>query len=62
MSENQLLTYSDVAKLLKLSPATLRVWVMQKRIPHIKCGGYAVRFRESDIEKFIESQIVDSSA
>ncbi|HQO02615.1 MAG TPA: helix-turn-helix domain-containing protein [Spirochaetota bacterium] len=53
----QLLTYDDVANILKMSPATLRVWVMQKRIPFIKLGR-SVRFSSTAIQKYIESHTI----
>lgn len=40
----------DVAKELKVSVATVRKWVLQKRIPYRKIGAL-VRFLPEDIER-----------
>lgn len=47
-----LLTTEEVAKILNISPATLRGWVHEKRIPHRKLGKSirsAVRFDPVDL-------------
>ncbi|MBD3268484.1 helix-turn-helix domain-containing protein [bacterium] len=50
-------TVSDVAQYLGLTDSTIYTWAQQGDIPHIKLGRM-VRFRRSDIEKWLESQTV----
>jgi len=47
-----LLTVNDAAKFLAVAPSTIRKWIFNKRIPHVKVGR-AVRLREGDLEVFI---------
>jgi excisionase family DNA binding protein len=50
--------YPWLCNRLGISPITARKWVHQKRVPYIKlAGGSLVRFRESDIEAWIEAQL-----
>jgi len=61
MSERELLTYEDLAKVLNRSVTTLRHDVMINRIPHIKLGEgktAQVRFRRVDIETWLESKVI----
>lgn len=51
---NQFLDIKDISELLKVKESTLRAWVFQKRIPTVRVGAL-VRFRLSDIEKWIKS-------
>lgn len=48
----KLLNYEQVAEVLGLSPATLRVWVHQKRIPFLKLGR-AVRFSPEMVDEIM---------
>jgi len=50
-----LLNYLEAAELLRVSPYTLRRYVMEKRIPHIKPFGPHGRvfFLREDLEKFV---------
>lgn len=48
-----LLTAEQVCDKLKISQRTLRKWTSQRQIPHVKLGR-AVRFKESDIDAFIQ--------
>ncbi len=51
----RLLTIQEAAERLGVKPNTLYLWVSQKRIPHRKIGRL-VRFRECDLEEFVEQQ------
>jgi excisionase family DNA binding protein len=51
----RLLTIQEAAEKLGVRPNTLYLWVSQKRIPHRKIGRL-VRFRECDLEEFVEQQ------
>lgn len=58
----ELLTYGEVSKLLKRSPATLRKDVMLRRIPFVKLFGPrgAVRFEREALERLIEASRVEA--
>ena len=49
---NTLLTIEDVAKQLGVSVATVRSWVMDRKITYRKVGR-CVRFLQSDIDSMI---------
>ncbi len=51
----RLLTIQEAAEKLGVRPNTLYLWVSQKRVPHRKIGRL-VRFRECDLEEFVEKQ------
>ena len=51
----RLLTIQEAAEKLGVRPNTLYLWVSQKRIPHRKIGRL-VRFRECDLEQFVEQK------
>ncbi len=55
-----LLTYEDVAEILRVHPQTLRQWVSMKKFPHLKIGAN-VRFTQAMIDKYIKSTLVDPS-
>lgn len=52
---DKLLTVSDIAAILKLSPWTIGAWCSQKRIPFIKLGR-TVRLRISTIERWLRQK------
>jgi predicted site-specific integrase-resolvase len=54
----KLLTPQETAERLLVSPATLAIWRCTKRypLPWVKVGR-AVRYRESDVRKFIEEGV-----
>lgn len=52
--ERELLTYEEVAAQLRLSEATLRKWVSESRIPHVKLGR-SVRFEKTELARWIDS-------
>jgi len=54
-----LLTREETAKYMGLSNGTLEVWASEKRynLPYIKLGKRAVRYRLSDVENFINSNV-----
>ena len=52
---NQLLTTTEAAALLGLSPLTLQDWRSRNRGPrYVRLSRRAIRYRPSDIEDFIE--------
>ncbi|MGD9152759.1 MAG: helix-turn-helix domain-containing protein [Gammaproteobacteria bacterium] len=54
---NQLLNPADVADLLGIKVETLQIWRCNHRydLPYVKIGG-RIRYKISDVEKFIESR------
>jgi len=52
--ESSLITVQDAAKFLAVSTSTLYGWVWQRRIPFVKVGR-ALRFEQSELQKFIQS-------
>ena len=43
-----LLTCAELADRLNVRPATIRAWTFQRRIPYVRIGARAVRYRASD--------------
>lgn len=58
----QLLTIKDVSNICKVTPGTVRNWVYQKKIPHVKLGGKngRVRFYRKQVDDFIKRYLVNS--
>jgi excisionase family DNA binding protein len=54
-----LLTLKEAAAALRIQPSTLRSWVLKRRIKFQKIGG-AIRFRHSDLLRFIEDATVEA--
>ena len=61
--DSKLLTTAEAAKFLGVSPAFLERdrWA-GARIPFIKVGAKAVRYRFSDLEAFLEQQVRRSTS
>jgi excisionase family DNA binding protein len=51
----RLLDTAEIAEQLNMSVSTIRKWVHYGFIPHVKLGR-AVRFREKDVEAWIEER------
>jgi excisionase family DNA binding protein len=47
------LTVSELAELLKMQEQTIRRWILKREIPYCKIKR-AVRFRPSEIEKWVD--------
>lgn len=60
--EHELLTRKEAAYLLRLRPNTLAVWAVKRRfareLPIIRLGRNLIRYRRSDVDRIIESGIV----
>jgi excisionase family DNA binding protein len=52
----RLLTPKQIAEKLGVAVSTIYQWTHTEFIPHIKVGRF-VRFRESDIEKWLNSRV-----
>lgn len=57
IAEPPLLNVEEASELLHLRPATLRDWVLKRRIPFVKLGG-RVLFKRGDLLKLIEASVV----
>lgn len=53
-----LLTVSEAAAALRLSPSCIRSWILQRRIPFVKLRAKAVRIRRSDVDSLIAASLV----
>ena len=51
---DRLLTVSELAERLGISPGTAYHWISQGRLPCVRFSSRCVRFRESDVEKMLE--------
>ena len=58
METEILLTVTDVAALLQLDVGTVYHLISEKRIPFIRLSARCVRFRRSDILKWISEKLV----
>ena len=61
----RLLTTKEAAVLLRLHPHTLEVWRSTGRypeLPFVRVGRHAVRYRMSDLERFVGSDVSASRA
>jgi excisionase family DNA binding protein len=55
----KLLTTDDVAVMTGLSPETLAQWRwLKKEIPFVRLGKKCVRYRQSDIDAWLEKRLV----
>lgn len=52
---DRLLTAQEVAVLLGLALTTVRQWTYQRRLPAVRLGARAVRYRHSAIMRLIEA-------
>lgn len=61
MDGDELLTVAEIARGLKLSEQTIRNWLDDGRIPHVRVGERRVRVWRSDFEAFVESSSNDGT-
>ena len=61
MSSSKLIERTDAAEYLGVSPGTLANWQSTgfRKVPHIKIGK-RVKYRISDLDLFIESNLINS--
>jgi excisionase family DNA binding protein len=57
-AHDELLTYGQVSRRLRLPLGTLYALVHDARIPHVRLGIRLVRFRRSDIERWLADRTV----
>ena len=53
-----LLTLKEAAARLRLSRHTLRSWVRQRRLPAVRLGRRALRFRAEDLDAVVNASHV----
>jgi excisionase family DNA binding protein len=53
-----LLRVPEAAALLGLKPATVRAWLLQRKLPCVGLSARAVRLRREDIERIISQGFV----
>jgi excisionase family DNA binding protein len=49
-----MLDTTKAAEFLGVKPATVRKWKAERRLPFTKVGGTAIRFRQSELVKFLK--------
>lgn len=54
---NKLLSIKEASELLALKPATIRAWLLRRKLPRVNCGR-AVRIPADAIERFIRENTV----
>lgn len=52
-----MLTVAETAKLLGVKEPTIRAWVAKRKLAYVKVGR-AIRFSESELQRFIERNSV----
>lgn len=57
----RLLTVQDISSLLGVKKSYVYHLTYQQKIPHIKINGHHLRFRQSDIDEWLQSQEVRSN-
>ena len=56
---SKLLTTDEVAEIIRLSPETLAQWRwLRKEIPFIRLGPKCVRYRQCDLDAWIEKRLL----
>jgi excisionase family DNA binding protein len=54
---NKLLSVREAGEVLNLRPATIRAWLLRRKLPRVKCGR-AVRIPADAIENFIAANTI----
>ena len=55
---NGLLRVPEAAALLNVKPATVRAWLLQRKLPCVRLSVRAIRLKRADIEKIISDGFV----
>lgn len=53
----KLLSVREASEMLALKPATIRAWLLRRKLPRVNCGR-AVRIPADAIEKFIAANTI----
>jgi excisionase family DNA binding protein len=62
MMEDYLLDVKEVAELLGLAPGSIYQLISQSRITVVRLSARCVRFRRSDIDRWIAERVVEAKA
>lgn len=57
---NDTITYRQLALITGLPESTLRVWVHKRLLPHLRLGPRTVRFRRTEIERWLAARAVNA--
>jgi excisionase family DNA binding protein len=57
---DELLRVPEAARMLSLKPATVRAWLLRRKLPFVRLSARAVRLRQSDIERLITERTVSA--
>jgi hypothetical protein len=57
-----LLNESEAASFFGIEPGTLRLWRRRRGLPHIRITKRVVRYRQTDLEAWLESRAVATGA
>jgi excisionase family DNA binding protein len=57
---DDLLRVPEVAAILNLKEATVRDWLLKRRLPFIRLNARCVRVRRSDVERMIAERLVSA--
>jgi excisionase family DNA binding protein len=55
----RLLTVHEVAERLNLRESTIRMWLLKRRLPRVRCGR-AVRVPAEAVERFIQENTISA--
>lgn len=58
----RLLKVRDVAALLSVSRPTVYRYVNEQALPHVRLSGGVLRFREREVERWVEEHVVSGGA
>jgi excisionase family DNA binding protein len=54
--KERLYTFEEMSKILQVDTRTLMEWVQYHKIPHVRINNDYVRFRMSDIAKWVQKK------
>lgn len=57
MTNKRLLTVDEASEILNVRPATIRAWLMRRKLPRVNCGR-AVRIPADAVEEFIARNFI----
>ena len=49
------MTGKELARLLSVSPETIRSWTSQRKIPFVRVGSKAIRYEPAEVRKIFET-------
>jgi excisionase family DNA binding protein len=58
---SKLLSIKEASELLALKPATIRAWLLRRKLPRVNCGR-AVRIPAEAVERFIQENTIPAKA